>query len=90
MTLPGMPSTVSRSRWVKDNIIMSTYSAIAGSWPKSCTTRDGEGRFVFINERGQNMTDMGVRKMLRRVVATVPGLDKLAVHPDALRLCTNQ
>jgi site-specific recombinase XerD len=44
-----------------------------------------EGRYVFINERGQPMTDMGIRKMLRRVAATVPGLAELAVHPHALR-----
>jgi len=47
--------------------------------------REGEGRYVFINERGQPITDMGVRKMLRRVAATVPGLAELAIHPHALR-----
>jgi site-specific recombinase XerD len=47
--------------------------------------REGEGRYVFINERGQPITDMGIRKMLRRVAATVPGLAELAVHPHALR-----
>src|SRR5205814_5140554 len=46
------------------------------------------GRFIFINERGQPMTDMGVRKMLRRVGDTVAGLVGLRVHPHALRHST--
>jgi site-specific recombinase XerD len=50
--------------------------------------REGEGRYVFINERGQPMTDMGVRKMLRRVAATVPALAGLAIHPHMLRHST--
>lgn len=45
----------------------------------------GAGRYVFVNERGQPITDMGIRKMLRRVGATVPALAELAVHPHALR-----
>lgn len=47
--------------------------------------RDGEGRFVFINERGQPVTDMGIRKMLRRIAAAIPELSVMNIHPHMLR-----
>jgi type 1 fimbriae regulatory protein FimB/type 1 fimbriae regulatory protein FimE len=43
------------------------------------------GRYVFMNDRGAPVTELGFRKTLGRIGATVPVLADLAVHPHMLR-----
>ena len=43
------------------------------------------GRYVFVNERGAPITEIGFRKTLARIAATVPSLAGLNVHPHMLR-----
>jgi type 1 fimbriae regulatory protein FimB/type 1 fimbriae regulatory protein FimE len=44
-----------------------------------------QGRYVFVNERGAPVTELGFRKTLGRIAATVPALAGLEVHPHMLR-----
>ncbi len=47
---PRNAVTVSKSRWVKASIVISTYSAIAGSWPKTLhrvIPRGRDGRSIM-------------------------------------------
>jgi type 1 fimbriae regulatory protein FimB/type 1 fimbriae regulatory protein FimE len=45
----------------------------------------GGGRYVFVNERGAPVTELGFRKTLARIAARVPTLAGLNVHPHQLR-----
>jgi type 1 fimbriae regulatory protein FimB/type 1 fimbriae regulatory protein FimE len=44
-----------------------------------------QGRYVFVNERGAPVTELGFRKTIGRIAATVPALAALDVHPHMLR-----
>jgi site-specific recombinase XerD len=44
-----------------------------------------QGRYVFVNERGAPVTELGFRKTLARIAATVPALAALELHPHMLR-----
>lgn len=46
---------------------------------------NGDGRYVFVNERGAPISDEGFRKTLARIAATVPELAGLKLHPHMLR-----
>ena len=49
------------------------------------TQKAQTGRYVFVNERGAPVTEVGFRKTLARIAERVPALAGLNVHPHMLR-----
>src|SRR5207248_333824 len=43
------------------------------------------GRYIFTNERGAPVSDIGFRKTVARIAATLPALAGLHVHPHTFR-----